>query len=457
MDLLNALKWRPAGSRLVAETEQLFAKAAQNMFHRRHILVKAAAIAVEELSGKDFAAPSHPSEESEQVAWMLLSAAAGRVRSGHDRDSFIAKVCTEAANAVAARMSVSLDREDPSPFRFAEVDLQDPEIAPAFVSVGDITKAKSPPATAPNAADEHPLKPATPDPQPVKQVEPEKRQRFKKCHGCGLRETNCVCHGILASTTGKELVQRVKASLEREQVQSEAEKEQESKPSKILLPKPEPKPAKVESKTMKPKLKKQVTPAESSTSDEESSVCSDDSVVSKHHPNLVEGRDSAYAHFWQDPARLQEPLSWLEAIWSEGHMNMQAYQMWLSAMQQYWGWKMTPTKPSERLTNALLFNLQMWVIHVPDPSEPSESVLTWATMNVDNLMIQRAFDKGDKDAAQVFSARLQSQEQSERYKSLWDKFEKESKKAKPTPKTTRNRKSKREEKKESKDKDKEKK
>ena len=322
----------------------------------------------------------------------------------------LTKVLQEAAAAVTARRSVSIPRESarnsPSPMKPPQSTLEDMVFVPVPAAATE---------DVPMATEQPPVEGTNQD-KAVEEAPTEKRPRFKKCQGCGMRTTQCICldNKTTMDNLAKDFVKAVRESMSQED---------KPKDSPAEVPKKAKKTVQQKTSTRKAPQPKPPQPPQEELSDSEtaSEVYSDDltedeSTTQKGFP--MEGCASRYAHFWQEPSKLQDPQTWLESIWSEGTMDVQAYQTWLAAMNEYWEWKPNPQKPSERLRNVILYNIQMWVMYVPNPVDPDEAALMWAVTNVDQLMIQRAFDKGDAKAAQLFGARLRAQQQSDRYRPL---------------------------------------
>jgi hypothetical protein len=188
-----------------------------------------------------------------------------------------------------------------------------------------------------------------------------------------------------------------------------------------VKPKQTAKAAKTKAEPERTKKSPAADDSDSFASDSES--MSGESATSGFQP---EGRDSAYAHFWAKPSRMQDPELWLETLMEDGELDQRGYQQFSAALERFGGYKEDPQSSSDRLRNLIVFSLQSWIRFAPQ--EPSQGYLEVATHHLDQLMIQKAFDQGNAKAATKFAKRLEATDHSDRYRQLWDKMEKEAEK-----------------------------
>jgi hypothetical protein len=393
-DLLSKLNWKPAGVTVCGEVQSVVS----NIFGglddelRVHALVVAAALAVEELTDGETEVPVvSTSFNAEEVhsAWTLLGAAAKawtakKSNCAADRPAWLRNIADKAVATVTARKSVSVPRDQsPEPEKPTKKDID----------------AKTP----------DPVK--TPPPPPPLPAQPETRVRYKKCPGCTMRTSNCICSSMLSAGSAAEIVKLVRQSAARETdegVELEKPDAAKKKPKKTDKPKKEPEVAKK-------------SPDDSDSFRDSESDTESETATATGFP--TEGRDSTYAHYWAKPSRLQDPTTWLQAVYEDGELNQAAFHALVQQLDRFGGYKEDPQSASDRLRNILLFNLQSWIRFAPE--DPPESYLDVATHNLDQLMIQKAFDRGNTKSATKFMKRLEASEHSDRYRSLWDKMEKE--------------------------------
>ena len=120
--LLAKIKWAQAGSAISGATERFVATWLQETApaERPEVLVRAAALALEQEAHIEVTVPPVPTMDAQADAWIMLAAAAKRL-APDQREPFLTKVLQEAAAAVTARRSVSIPRESarnsPSPMK----------------------------------------------------------------------------------------------------------------------------------------------------------------------------------------------------------------------------------------------------------------------------------------------------------------------------------------------------
>lgn len=391
--------WAKAGTTLQNEVYGHVASvlAKESPAVTRYALVLTAAMAVEELAGIDVSVDHTVTEDDVNDAWVALGGAAKawvstKRGTASERPAWLKSLATQALQGAFAAKSVSLDRRDES-------------VAP----LGSPLPHKSP--SLHSVLHTH-LDSDTEAAEQMEEPAAEIRVRHKKCPGCTMRTSNCICQSLVSAKTAAQIVKAVKSSLGRE-----AEEEDIPAPTKstqkrkaLKLPATE--------KHQEPKGK---TPAPESDSDLQASESEAEGTASFFGG---EGRDSTYAFFWAKPSRMQDPTLWLSTMFEDGELNVTAFQHFSAQLEKFAGFKEDPQSSSDRLRNALIFNLQAWVRFAP--VDPPAAYLEVATFNLDQLMIQKAFDRGNSKAATKFALRLSASEHSDRYRGLWDKMEKES-------------------------------